>query len=336
MAIQKPPKNLAAYNKELRRIERFMRSAEKRGFTFLTAIPERKPKPTKRDVERLRRITPEKLYAKSYYTEEGQELPGSPYQRGGKWKEPAGGFLRYQGAQIEYRQALKQAKRRLKYAKLSDEEKAARKAAAKERRNARAIEKRAQQAIAGAENIVANLQQALEQFTPNFRWDDQARAASVQYHNFFSNVLKKLEGKIGTVELARRIQQNGAALSEIIDEMLYKYYHTVEEARFNLSKFVRILYGEPDETGAHAADFRPEDSQLERSVYRNEYYADTGYTHRGLEEGEALGPTQSETYSYDEFFTPDEESTLFQVFGGGGAIKVQGGIISLDELYRGL
>lgn len=41
MATPKPPKNLASYNKELRRIERFMRAAEKRGFTFLTDIPEK-------------------------------------------------------------------------------------------------------------------------------------------------------------------------------------------------------------------------------------------------------------------------------------------------------
>lgn len=239
MATPKPPKNLAAYNKELRRVERFMRAAEKRGFTFLTTIPERKSKPTKRDVERLRRITPEKLYAKSYYTEDGKEIPGSSYQRGGKWKEPVGGIIKYHGDKIEYRKALKQAKQRLKYAKLSDEEKVARKEAAKERKN-----RRAQQAIAGAENIIDNLQATLESFSPNFRWDAEARGASIKYHNFFTVVLERIKQEIGEVELARRIQRHGQELANIIDEMLYKYYHSYEETRFNMQRFVELLYCE--------------------------------------------------------------------------------------------
>lgn len=336
MAMTKVPKNLAAYNKELRRIERFMRSAEKRGFTFLTTIPERKSKPTKRDVERLRRITPEKLYAKSFYTEDGQEIPGSPYQRGGKWAPTKSGAIRTGQHRYDYNAELKKAEARLKAqqrgAKLRSEaearnaakkaeqlaereaKKAAAHAAALARRRQRYAEKKAAKQleastyriagnIAEAGNVIINLRNALERFTPNFRWDDQAKAAAAHYYNFFTNVLDSIEDKIGSEELALRIQENGQELAEIVDEMLYKYYHTVEEARFNLSRFVKLLVGDY----ANVQAFRPEASQIERS----------------------------DGYAYDETFESDMVSTLSSIFGGG-SIKVQGGIISLDEFYKGV
>ena len=92
-------------------------------------------------------------------------------------------------------------------------------------------------------------------------------------------------------------------MAEIVDEMLYKYYHTVEEARFNLSRFVKLLVGDY----ANVQAFRPEAGQIERS----------------------------EEYAYDETFESDMVSTLSSIFGGG-SIKVQGGIISLDEFYKGV
>lgn len=332
MATPKPPKNLAPYNKELRRIERFMRSAEKRGFTFLTTIPERKSKPTKRDVERLRRITPETLYAKSYYTEDGQEIPGSPYQRGGKWKEPVGGFIKYHGDQIAYRNALKQAKRRLKNAKLSDEEKAARKEAAKERKNARARERRAQQRMqkeaaraAGYQNIIDNLKDPLIAFTPSYRWDDVAKQTAIQYHNFFERVLNAAESELGAAELARRIQNNGVELQEIIDEMLYKYYHTAEEARFNLNRFVRLIMGKD----ANLADYSP--GKGETLAEEAEYYTaadgssfSNEYAVRGMSSG-----------YYDAERGAPVDTTLEIMTGASDMIRVQGGVISMDDFLRG-
>lgn len=332
MAIPKAPKNLAAYNKELRRIERFMRSAEKRGFTFLTTTPERKSKPTKRDVERLHRITPETLYAKSYYIEDGKEIPGSPYQRGGKWKEPVGGLITYHGYQFGYRNLLNQAKRRLKNAKLSDEEKAARKAAAKERKNARARERRAQQRMqkeaaraASYQNIIDNLKDPLIAFTPSYRWDDVAKQTAIQYHNFFERVLNAAESELGAAELARRIQNNGVELQEIIDEMLYKYYHTAEEARFNLNRFVRLIMGKD----ANLGDYSP--GKAETLAEEAEYYTaadgssfSNEYAVRGMSSG-----------YYDAERGAPVDTTLEITTGASDMIRVQGGVISMDDFLRG-
>lgn len=62
--------NRIAYNKELARIKRFINRAEKRGYVFDAKIYEKIQKtPTsirKRDIESLKRLTPEKLYKSSF------------------------------------------------------------------------------------------------------------------------------------------------------------------------------------------------------------------------------------------------------------------------------
>lgn len=67
-----------AYNKELRRINRFIKAAEQRGFLFnLKIIPPRPKKITKANVKKLASITPATLYAKaSYQTEDNRILTG--------------------------------------------------------------------------------------------------------------------------------------------------------------------------------------------------------------------------------------------------------------------
>ena len=67
-----------AYNKELRRINRFIKAAEKRGFIFnLKILPPHPKKITKASVQRLKKITPETLYKKaSYQTDDFRIISG--------------------------------------------------------------------------------------------------------------------------------------------------------------------------------------------------------------------------------------------------------------------
>lgn len=56
------------YRKQRRRIQQFIRRAEKRGYQFSeNVIPDKPKKIRKESVERLRKLTPEKLYKKSVY-----------------------------------------------------------------------------------------------------------------------------------------------------------------------------------------------------------------------------------------------------------------------------
>lgn len=305
MATPKPPKNLAPYNKELRRIERFMRSAEQRGFTFLTDIPEQKAKPTKRDVERLKKLTPEKLYSRAYYTDDsGNQVPASP-QRGGKWIPTKSGQITVSGKKQNY-----QAAKRAAYKRMAREE---------ARRNAQA------ERAAGYQNIIDNLKDPLIAFTPSYRWDDVAKQTAIQYHNFFERVLNAAESELGAAELARRIQNNGVELQEIIDEMLYKYYHTTEEARFNLNRFVRLIMGKD----ANLADYSP--GKAETLAEEAEYYTaadgssfSNEYAVRGMPSG-----------YYDAERGAPVDTTLEITTGASDMIRVQGGVISMDDFLRG-
>lgn len=322
MATPKPPKNLAPYNKELRRIERFMRSAEQRGFTFLTDIPEQKAKPTKRDVERLKKLTPEKLYSRAYYTDDsGNQVPASP-QRGGKWMPTKSGQITVGGKKQNYQAAMRAAYKRMARAQAERREsKEAQRAVAK-----REAEQARQEARAASyQNIIDNLKDPLIAFTPSYRWDDVAKQTAIQYHNFFERVLNAAESELGAAELARRIQNNGVELQEIIDEMLYKYYHTTEEARFNLNRFVRLIMGKD----ANLSDYSP--GKAEPLAEEAEYY--TAADGSSFSNEYAVRGMSSEYYDAERGAPVD--TTLEITTGASDMIRVQGGVISMDDFLRG-
>jgi hypothetical protein len=316
------PKNLEPYNKELRRIERFMRAAEKRGFTFLTDIPEKKPTPTKRDVERLKKLTPEKLYSRAYYIDDsGNEVPASP-QRGGKWMPTKSGQITVSGKKQNYQAAMRAAYKRMSRAEARRKAQSER---ATERRVSKAEQARQEARAAGYQNIIDNLKDPLIAFTPSYRWDDVAKQTAIQYHNFFERVLNAAESELGAAKLARRIQNNGVELQEIIDEMLYKYYHTAEEARFNLNRFVRLVMGKD----ANLADYSP--GKGETLAEEAEYYTaadgssfSNEYAVRGM----------SSSY-YDAERGAPVDTTLEITTGASDMIRIQGGVISMDDFLRG-
>lgn len=71
MASKKTKKYSAVeqeYNKELKRINRFIKRAEKRGYLFfVNAVPKKPKRITKASVNRLKKIKPDVLYKKSVY-----------------------------------------------------------------------------------------------------------------------------------------------------------------------------------------------------------------------------------------------------------------------------
>lgn len=76
-----------AVQKEVRRIQRFVRRAEARGFEFdrrITDIKFNKGKATRRQLERLKKLTPEKMYEKSQYA---SELTGGEIVSGKRGRE---------------------------------------------------------------------------------------------------------------------------------------------------------------------------------------------------------------------------------------------------------
>lgn len=65
---KKPTPNEIAYKKELRRLQAFIRRAQKRGYSFYGySLPEKPKRVTKKSVDKLKAITPKILYEKSTY-----------------------------------------------------------------------------------------------------------------------------------------------------------------------------------------------------------------------------------------------------------------------------
>lgn len=75
---QKMTPNQAAFAKQQQRIRRFIKSAEKRGYSFpANVVPERPSRVTKRDIARITAIKPETLYEQATYVYEGSTFTGT-------------------------------------------------------------------------------------------------------------------------------------------------------------------------------------------------------------------------------------------------------------------
>lgn len=79
---QKMTPNQAAFAKQQQRIRRFIKSAEKRGYSFpANAVPERPARVTKRDIVRITAIKPETLYEQATFIYEGSTFTGTEGRR---------------------------------------------------------------------------------------------------------------------------------------------------------------------------------------------------------------------------------------------------------------
>ena len=75
---QKMTPNQAAFAKQQQRIRRFIKSAEKRGYSFpANVVPERPARVTKRDIARITAIKPETLYEQATYVYDGSTFTGT-------------------------------------------------------------------------------------------------------------------------------------------------------------------------------------------------------------------------------------------------------------------
>lgn len=78
-AKKKLTPNQQAFEKQRKRISRFVKAAEKRGYKFPeNTVPERPKRVTKKDISRVTAIKPEQLYAKATYTyQTGEVISGT-------------------------------------------------------------------------------------------------------------------------------------------------------------------------------------------------------------------------------------------------------------------
>lgn len=199
------------YLQERRRIQRFIRSATKRGYiipeNILPDIPKRV---TRASVSRLKKITPEKIYSKSQYVsrETGEIKTGK--------------------------------------AGRAEERKAASKKAAETRRRKEETSRAKKEYIPRASDIIlTNLRETLANFVPSGQMSRFMQENAMNNRNYALGILDDAIKELGEEQVAKNIQKNALQLSRLIEEILYSSDR--QKVKFSLVEFYNIIHdGEPD------------------------------------------------------------------------------------------
>lgn len=199
------------YLQERRRIQRFIRSATKRGYiipeNILPDIPKRV---TRASVSRLKKITPEKFYSKSQYVsrETGEIKTGK--------------------------------------AGRAEERKAASKKAAETRRRKEETSRAKKEYIPRASDIIlTNLRETLANFVPSGQMSRFMQENAMNNRNYALGILDDAIKELGEEQVAKNIQKNALQLSRLIEEILYSSDR--QKVKFSLVEFYNIIHdGEPD------------------------------------------------------------------------------------------
>lgn len=205
-------KNQLAWEKEVKRIQRFMREAGKRGFTWEeTPIPARPKVITKKRLKEIRELTPTKLYQKAKYTE-----PGTGHKYTGT-----------KGRELERRKAAKKGAETLKK----------KKEAAKKRRPP-----------TKGQVILWNIQQLLQEWVPVQTWSKQFAGWKERDHNILTNLIKGALERDGEEVIAKRLQDNAEEVNGIIMRVLYASggeYVVIgrQGIQYDLNRFAAIIQG---------------------------------------------------------------------------------------------
>lgn len=199
------------YLKERRRIQRFIRSATKRGYiipeNILPDIPKRV---TRASVSRLKKITPEKIYSKSQYVsrETGEIKTGK--------------------------------------AGRAEERKAASRKAAETRRRKEETSRAKKEYIPRASDIIlTNLRETLANFVPSGQMSRFMQENAMNNRNYALGILDDAIKELGEEQVAKNTQKNALQLSRLIEEILYSSDR--QKVKFSLVEFYNIIHdGEPD------------------------------------------------------------------------------------------
>lgn len=204
------------YLQERRRIQRFIRSATKRGYiipeNILPDIPKRV---TRASVSRLKKITPEKIYSKSQYVsrETGEIKTGK-------------------AGRAEERKA------------------ASKKAAETRRREDRRREEETSRAkkeyIPRASDIILfNLRETLASFVPSGQMSRFMQENAINNRDYALGILDDAIKGLGEEQVSKNIQKNSLQLSRLIEEILYSSDR--QKVKFSLVEFYNLIHdGEPD------------------------------------------------------------------------------------------
>lgn len=184
------------YMKQRSRIQRIIRNAEKRGYTVDKSIlPEIPKKPNIKSVEKLKKIKPADIYAKStYQTQEGKTVSGT------------------EGRSIERRQAARRAAYTRHFGKQHTGVK---------------IPQIGRQGNKGnkipsiVDVVLKQIEDMISQWTPISNWTPFFTDVKRKDRNILDSILKGAIAKDGRAAVAKRCEDNATELISLTQEILY-------------------------------------------------------------------------------------------------------------------
>lgn len=260
----------AEYNKELNRLKRFMRQAQKKGFAFPdTAIPKPPKKITAKSVSRLQKITSKSLYKKATYTipETGQVVSGlkgkeiiskakrpkAPKTKAPKSKVKTPRTPNISSAtfeeQVEKTKTLKVPKtkaktpRTPKISSATFEKQTAEEREQEKQTNIPPIEE--QKEIPKRSNVVlSNFLDMFIRWTPLSRWSDWYVEHRRKYKDLGYNVILAIIDQLGEDVVAKNLEEHAEEVAFVAEHLLYG---SGEDEQFDedINRLATYLQGKP-------------------------------------------------------------------------------------------
>ena len=192
------------YNKQRRRIQRFLREATKRGYQFDFILEETIKNPTLKDIQRLRSITPETLYkTATYTTPEGVVLTGK------------------QGRHYENTQRSKRGAQTKKRKKEFNEALNADRNNARERfYKSRKIDPETAP-VPASDVVLQNILEEIRSWDPPLYWSPFFREQKENDKGILERMIEGAISTYGREEIARRLEDNASRVNEIVQNILY-------------------------------------------------------------------------------------------------------------------
>lgn len=205
MARSKTP-NQIAWQKELNRLKRFMRNAEKRGFSFdKVEIPSTPKRITKKRLQQLRDLKPKQLYEEATYHDplSGQITTGNEGRRIERSRAARKGYERRQSI-------TQQPQQQINYPSFTD-------------------------------TVLANVEEMIAQWEPSYNWSNYWINKKSEDRSRLMQILNDEINAVGREEVAKRLQSSAADIERIINSVMYGSQE--EQTNFALVEFATIIRG---------------------------------------------------------------------------------------------
>lgn len=218
------------YNKQLKRIKQFIRRATKRGYIFEENIIPKKPKKiTQASVNRLKNITPAKLYQKS--------KAFSPFEN----KVVKGTEVRKQERKASAKKAAQTRLNRIRNKFYNDYKESGYKKGKIEKKDT-------SQTFATLEGI----REEIRKWTPSTIWTSGLTEAKQRDKNILENILNGAISQEGEETVGKRLEENSMEANTLVQEILYgsgdregNFKDGRTQVNFDLARFSAIIMGRP-------------------------------------------------------------------------------------------